>query len=119
MLAAKATEVTAKRGDTSNLADEINPTVAELEEVREYLNNPSIPQSNVEKDKKIRRLLSRMTPYSKALDGTALMMANEKRKLLCLLTAPVVVTKGDWQFFLTFAQADVYDHKLFDILMEG
>lgn len=101
-----------------------DPTIAEVDEVREHLNplnvdHPAIPKSNVEKDKRIRKLMSRMMPYSKALDGSAIMIANERKKLLSLLSAPVIVAEGNWSYFLTFAPADVYDHKLFDILIES
>jgi hypothetical protein len=103
---------------------ERDPTVGEVEEIRQHLldpreDHPAIPKSDVEKDKRMKAFMARMRPFSKALDGSALMISNERKKLLCLLSAPVVLAEGDWRYFITFAPADVYDHKLFDILIEG
>ena len=105
---------------------EDNISIEDLGDVQTYLNKPSgtgfteaeilMPDSNIEKDKRIKALIRKMMPYSRPLDGTAPMLAQERKKLLCLLTAPAVVSTGQWRWFITFAMPDLFDPKLFDIL---
>jgi hypothetical protein len=45
--------------------------------------------TNKEADETIKKLLSRLVPYSKPLNGTALHRTGEKMKFLALLTSPV------------------------------
>jgi len=112
----------------ASLPDE-QVTIDELSDVRNYLNEPSrvaplgmaqaeldATNSNIEKDKLIKKMLRKMMPYSRPLDGTAPMLAQERRKLLCLLSAPALVNEGQWNWFITFAMPDLFDPKLFDIL---
>jgi len=97
-------------------------TTEDIDDVREYLvrgltqANLDATTSSLEQEKKIKKLMSLMMPFSKPLDGTPIMLAYERKKLLCLLNAPAVTTEGQWRWFLTFAMADLYDMKLFDIL---
>jgi len=104
--------------EQSKISDvERDPTTDEIEELQEYLDLPALPTSDVAKDKEMSQLMNRLIPFAKALNGSALGIANERKKLLCMISSPVVIADGDWQYFLTFAPADVYDHKLFDILI--
>jgi hypothetical protein len=60
---------------------ERDPTVGVIEEIRQHLldpreDHPAIPKSDVEKDKRMKAFMARMRPFSKALDGSALMISN-------------------------------------------
>ncbi len=87
----------------ASTAKENDVTNAELDQLREFVNicpppaNPPNAQShqrqllatNKEVDVCIKKLLSRLVPYSKPLNGTALHRAGEKKKLMVLLSSPV------------------------------
>jgi hypothetical protein len=42
-------------------------------------------------------------------------MAYERKKLLAMIQSPVVDKFGDWRYFVTFAPAESYDQRLFDV----
>ena len=58
-----------------------------------------------------------MTVYGKRLPGSSLHMKNERNNLLSMLQAPTVQADGIWRWFITFAPADIYEHRLFEILV--
>lgn len=72
--------------------------------------------SNRETDDKINRLIKRLTPYAKDLAGTLPHILGERKKLLSMICSPTVLSKATWRFFCTFAPADVYESRLFDII---
>jgi len=63
----------------------------------------------------IKMLLSRLTPFSESLKGSPMYMAYERKKLLAMIQSPVVDKFGDWRYFVTFAPAESYDQRLFDV----
>jgi hypothetical protein len=73
---------------------------------------------NVDEHTKIRRLINRLVPYSEALKGSQTYIANERKKLLSMVSSPLITHEASWRWFLTCAPADVYDHKIFDILID-
>jgi hypothetical protein len=38
---------------------------------------------------------------------------------MTLIPSPVINAAGFWRWFTTFAPADVYDHRLYEILMKN
>ena len=84
-----------------------NVTNEQLQALREFVNIPppcvqpgvslepqppaNVLLTNKEADETIKKLLSRLVPYSKPLNGTALHRAGEKKKFLGLLTSPVSI----------------------------
>ncbi len=46
-------------------------------------------------------------------------MAKEQRGLISLVGSPLVKIKGTWRWFITMAQADVYEPRLYEICLEG
>jgi hypothetical protein len=69
--------------------------------------------------KEIQKLIQRLVPYSQTLKGTSMHIQQERKKLLSMLSSPIVTSSGkDWRWFLTYAPADVYDNRLFEILIE-
>lgn len=67
----------------------------------------------------IQRYIARMVPFSNALKGTALNIAHERKKLLAMIASPILNELGSWRWFVTFAPADNYDIRLYEICMDG
>jgi hypothetical protein len=74
--------------------------------------------SDMDEDSKIRQLISRLVPYSQALKGSQTYIANERKKLFGMVCSPLITSEGTWRWFLTLSPADVYDSKIFDILID-
>jgi len=109
------------------------PTVVEVNEMLRYLqetdcknithqlsntSSTNIYTENVDENTKIRRLINRLVPYSEVLKGSQTYISNERKKLLSMVSSPLITAQGSWRWFLTCAPADVYDHKIFDILID-
>ena len=45
-------------------------------------------------------------------------MAKENNKLLTLVGSPLLKIDGTWRWFITMAQADVYEPRLYEICLE-
>jgi hypothetical protein len=71
---------------------------------------------NTSKDKAIKKLISRLVPYSSQLKGTPMHILAEKNKLLAMISSPVVHSQGTWRWFVTFSPPDLYESRLFEIL---
>ena len=107
------------------------PTVGEINNLLDYLSDTSNNagtetiecetkndnQSVYDMDK-IKRLISRLVPYSRHAQGTEMGIRYEKRNLMALIPSPVINASGYWRWFITFAPADLYDHRLYEILMK-
>jgi hypothetical protein len=65
----------------------------------------------------IHKYLKRMVPYSSGLKGTSLHVAEEKQ-LLSLVGSPLIKIDDTWRWCITFAQADVYEPRLYEICLE-
>ena len=63
----------------------------------------------------IKKLIARLVPYSKHLQGTKMGIRFEKKCLTALIPSPVVNAEGYWRWFITFAPADLYEKSLFEI----
>lgn len=103
------------------------PTIGEVNQLQRYLgsttaindsddnqpfqNKQSKPHDMVQ----IKKLISRLVPYSKHMQGTEMGIRLEKRNLMALIPSPVVNAKGYWRWFITFAPADLYENRLFEI----
>ena len=105
------------------------PTVGEINELMDFFsNNPRYDESErIETDKqgdvsydmvRIKKLISRLVPYSRHAQGTEMGIRFEKRNLMALIPSPVINKEGFWRWFITFAPADLYDHRLYEILMK-
>jgi hypothetical protein len=94
--------------------------VGEVKDIVDHLHSdPLSPQADKYlTDAQINKYLKRMVPYSSGLKGTSLHMAKEKNKLLSLVGSPLLKIDGTWRWFITFAQADVYEPRLYEICLE-
>jgi len=95
-------------------------TIGEVKDIVDHLHSdPVSPQTDKYlTDAQINKYLKRMVPYSSGLKGTSLHMAKEKNKLLSLVGTPLLKIDGTWRWFITFAQADVYEPRLHEICLE-
>lgn len=110
------------------------PTVEEVNELLGYLKCYTLGETsvknvqNTETDetltpeelirRKMQKLMNRLIPYSKYLQGTPMQILHEKAKLMALLPSPIIAKEGTWRWFSTFAPADLYENRLFEILSE-
>jgi len=98
-------------------ADDIN--VEEMESIMEYVSNCNGGQNeSVEPSTAIKSLMSKLTPFSKDLVGTPFFIANERKKLLSLISSPVIDAIGTFRWFLTFAPAEMYEQSLYSMLVK-
>lgn len=108
-----------------HLVDEVNvaPTVSELEEAVDFLHtrNPQSMEEILDVDttpEAIKKLIKRLVPYSSGLQGTKMHIMHERAKLMAMLPSPVITNENAWRYFITFAPADVYDPRLYDITID-
>ena len=74
--------------------------------------------ATLEKDdgKIMRKLLSRLEPFSRGLAGSALHIAFERKQLLAMLTSRIVSASGMLTIFGTHAPCDRWNPELYDIV---
>jgi hypothetical protein len=66
---------------------------------------------------KINKLISRLVPYAKSLTGSSLQIMHEKLNLMAMVSSPVINNTAVWRWFLTFAYADLYESRLFELIV--
>jgi hypothetical protein len=120
---------TAKPGSNS-----LNLTVGEIDMLIEYFKfNPEQEKSMLENKvfiscedksfndsetlKKIKSIIGRLSIYSNDLPGTPNYMIQERNKLLAMITSSTIINDGCWRFFVTMTPKDLYDHNLYDIIV--
>lgn len=102
---------------------DLAPTVGEINEVIDFFqrNNSQTIDNIIDDDstpEAIRKLINRLVPYSKSLQGTKMHIMHERAKLMAMLPSPLITTDNTWRYFITFAPADVYDPRLYDITID-
>jgi len=63
----------------------------------------------------VKKLIDRLVPFSQELRGSPIYFALERKKLLSMLTNPVVTTVGAWSWFASFAAPEVYECTLYEV----
>ena len=43
----------------------------------------------------------------------------EKKKLMAMIPSPIIEKIGHWRYFITFAPADLYENRLFEIVIKS
>jgi len=112
-----------------------NITSTQLDEVIKYLDlNPNgetnlidsniINVSNDNKDNNIKNLdiikkiIKRLSVFSQNLPGSPMNMLNERNKLLSMISSSLISEESCWRFFITLTPKDLYESKLFDIILK-
>ena len=66
---------------------------------------------------KLVQLTKRLIPFAKQAQGTPMHINYERKNMLTMLTNPYVTDVASWRWFLTFAYADLYDSRLYEIVL--
>ena len=101
--------------DNLHLPETIN--IGEVKDTVDHLHSDAVTDKYLT-DAQINKFLKRMVPYSSGLKGTSLLMAKEKNKLLSLVGSPLLKIDGTSRWFITMAQADVYEPRLYEICLD-
>jgi hypothetical protein len=59
-------------------------------------------------------LISKLQPFAQQVPGTELYFAQERKKLMAMISSPVTTSTGQWTWFFTEAQADKYLAEIYD-----
>lgn len=120
-------EATINETESEPIVSTINTLLSYLQSdtVRESVisregDNPDVSrlsQDDIIRDQ-MEKLMKRLIPYSKHLQGTPMQILHEKAKLMALLPSPIVAKDGTWRWFSTLAPADVFENRLFEILAD-
>ena len=94
-------------------------TIGEINQLIGYVNEPSSGNSSVLTEQEIKHLIQRLVPYSKSLPGSVMHIMNERKKLMCMISSPIIKQTSNWRYFLTMAPSDVYDSRLYDIVSDA
>lgn len=62
------------------------------------------------------KLIKRLIPYSKSLQGSTSHIAYERAKLMAMIPSPIICNHGSWRLFFTTAPADLYDSRFYDVV---
>ena len=75
----------------------------------------SLASTSVPNQVKFNRLLSRLTPFADSLPGSASYINLARRRLLTMISSPVVKDEGDFTWFSTYAMPDAFDTVIYSI----
>ena len=67
-------------------------------------------------DDKIRLLTKRLVPFAGSIPGSTSFFELHRKKLLAMLTSNTINQQANWRWFVTFAPADVYESRLYDVI---
>jgi hypothetical protein len=113
--------------------DDKLPTVRDINNLLVYLNNTnesgqpisnnvnnrekiSLPLSN---DNEMQKLIQRLVPYSRSLQGTAPHIAFERTKLMAMIPSPIMKKIGSCRWFLTMAPSDKYENRTIEVIQDA
>jgi hypothetical protein len=107
--------------EVNQLIDYLGSTESHLVEPMSAVTGSSVTTANRETNTttdltNIKKLIARLVPYSKHAQGTEMGIRHEKRNLMALIPLPVINGEGFWRWFITFAPADLYDNRLYEII---
>lgn len=68
---------------------------------------------------RVNDLLKRIVPYANHAPGTPMYMSFARKNLLAMVTAPVITIDACWRWFATFAYADMYESRVFEIVLDA
>lgn len=71
---------------------------------------------NINNEKEMQKLMQRLIPYAKSLQGTAPHIAHERSKLMAMIPSPIINDHGVWRYFFTTAPADLYENRLYEVI---
>jgi len=109
--------------------DQNDITIAEFTAISDSVHNVPTVNSTMNKtsaeilhmtskmmDDKIRLLTKRLVPYAGSIPGSTSFFELHRKKLLAMLTSNTINQQSNWRWFVTFAPADVYESRLYDVI---
>jgi hypothetical protein len=102
------------------------PTAEEILKLLSYLEDDVGVASNITTNiapnevhhDEMKRLLNRLVPYAKGLQGTPMQISHEKSKLMAMIASPIITKEGSFRWFTTFAPPDLYENRLMEIVQD-
>jgi hypothetical protein len=67
---------------------------------------------------RVKDVISRLTPFSQSIAGTVPYILLMKHAVLSMINSPVILERGDFAFFATVAEADLYNAILYAIAVD-
>jgi hypothetical protein len=124
-----------KNLDGSEVEKEEPPNISDINQLLSYLGGP-INQGVVSGDnesttqqpistestdanyneREMQKLINRLIPYSKSLQGTAPHIAYERAKLMAMIPSPIISKLGLWRLFFTVAPADLFENRFYEVV---
>jgi hypothetical protein len=90
-------------------------TVAEAKQMLSDLRTTDDPHAPLGMSQaKLWSIVRKLQPYAQTVPGTELYFAQERRKLMAMISSPATITSGQWTWFFTEAQADMHLAEIYD-----
>jgi hypothetical protein len=119
-----------KKLNDIRIDDDKLPTVRDINNLLVHLKNtnesgqPEVnnrekivsPQSN---EHEMQKLIQRLVPYSRSLQGTAPHIAFERTKLMAMIPSPIMKKIGSCRWFLTMAPSDKYENRTTEVIQDA
>jgi hypothetical protein len=119
--------------DGSEVEKEEPPNISDINDLLSYLGKP-VNQDDLTSDKvsfsqrtaestenlcnerEMVKLIKRLIPYSKSLQGSAPHIAYERAKLMAMIPSPIISKEGLWRLFFTVAPADLFENRFYEVV---
>ena len=75
-----------------------------------------VDSENYQRVAEMEKLIKRLIPYSKSLQGSTSQIAYERGKLMAMIPSPIICNHGSWRLFFTTAPSDLYDSRFYDVV---
>jgi hypothetical protein len=118
--------ITEKKYLNESQEEDKPPTAEEILKLLSYLEDDGSVIRNITSDitanemhhDEMKRLLNRLIPYAKGLQGTPMQISHEKAKLMAMIASPIINKEGSFRWFTTFAPPDLYENRLMEIVQD-
>ena len=77
---------------------------------------PNFSTDSLNRTAEIEKLIKRLVPYSKNLQGSITHITYERSKLMAMIPSPIILNSGTWRLFFTNAPADLYENRFFEVV---
>lgn len=66
---------------------------------------------------RVKGLVQRLVPFAKQAPGTPMHMSFERKNMLAMIMAPVIVNHACWRWFATYTYSDLYESRVYEIVV--
>ena len=127
----------AQRRDPENICDDNPPKIKDVNELLKYLGEDAVSNDTGISDilnnrigncgeeslsqtefriSEIEKLIKRLVPYSKNLQGSMSHILYERGKLMAMIPSPIITNNGNWRLFFTNAPSDLFESRFYDVV---